>query len=327
MNAIVVTKFGGPNVLEYLKVEKPVPSLQQVLIKVEATSVNFADIKARYGEYHGAGKPPFIPGLDATGVIEKVGQDVEGLKVGQRVIAFPKNGSYAQYIVADENLTFVIPSEIDFATAAACPIVSFTSYKLLKNVAQIKKGETVVIHAAAGGVGTTAIQIAKILGAASVIGIVGSESKKLVALKAGADHVISYVDGDFSKKVKELTNGVGADIILDSIAGKVTEQSLNCLAKYGRLIVFGNASGEGALVRTTDLHSSCRSVLGFSLGTTRNVRPYLLKDTAKHIFQYLLEKRLNIEIGHRFFLQEATSAHRLLEERKSTGKILLEVKS
>lgn len=325
MKAIVVTKFGGPNVMEYLNVEKPVLHSNQVLIRVEITSLNFADIKARYGDYHGASKPPFIPGLDAAGVVEEVGSDVIDFKVGQRVIAFPKNGSYAEYIVADENLTFVIPDGIDFATAAACPIVSFTSYKLLANVAAIKEGETVVIHAAAGGIGTTATQIAKILGAICVIGVVGKETKKHVALKAGADHVISYDDGDFSKKVNELTNGKGADIILDSISGKVTEQSLNCLAKYGRLVVFGNASGEGALVRTTDLHSTCRSVLGFSFGTTRNVRPHLLKDTAKYVFQYLVEKRLNIEIGHRFSIEEAAKAHSIVEERKSTGKILLDV--
>ena len=162
---------------------------------------------------------------------------------GQRVIAFPQNGSYAEYVVANENLTFALPDEVDFQTAAACPIVSFTSYNLLANVARLQQGESVLIHAAAGGIGTTAIQLAKLLGAGTVIGTVGSEEKK-IALDAGADYVIGHQDEDFVEKVNELTNGEGVDVILDSISGTVSERSLKCLAYYGRLIHFGNASGE-----------------------------------------------------------------------------------
>ncbi|MEC2480116.1 zinc-binding alcohol dehydrogenase family protein, partial [Bacillus cereus] len=162
MKAIVVTSFGGPEVMKYTDLDIPAISEDQVLIRVVATSVNFADIKLRYGK-KGNKALPFIPGIDATGIVERVGSHVKNIHPGQRVIAFPQNGSYAEYVVANENLTFVLPHEVDFQTAAACPIISFTSYNLLANVARPQQGESVLIHAAAGGIGTTAIQLAKLL--------------------------------------------------------------------------------------------------------------------------------------------------------------------
>ncbi len=268
MKAIVVTSFGGPEVMKYTDLDIPAISEDQVLIRVVATSVNFADIKSRYGK-KGNKALPFIPGIDATGIVERVGSHVKNIHPGQRVIAFPQNGSYAEYVVANENLTFVLPHEVDFQAAAACPIVSFTSYNLLANVARIQKGESVLIHAAAGGIGTTAIQLAKLLGARTVIGTIGSETKRKIALDAGADYVICHQTEDFVEKVNELTNGEGVNIILDSISGTVSERSLNCLAFYGRLVHFGNASGEIGNFQTKDLHASCRSILGFSFGTTQ----------------------------------------------------------
>ena len=325
MKAVVINEFGGPEVLKYIEVDTPTIESNQVLIRVDATSVNFADIMTRQGKFHAAGKPPIIPGMDATGVITEVGSDVQNLKVGQRVIAFPKTGSYAEYIVADENLAFVLPENVDYRKAAASPLVSFTSYKLLADVGRLVQGESVLIHAAAGGIGTTAIQLAKILGASRVIGTVGSESKISTALEAGADHVINYEQEDFVEKVNDLTGGKGVDVILDSIGGKVAEKSLDCLAMYGRLVNFGNASGEIGQVKTVDLHSSCRAVLGFSLGTTRNNRPELLRETAERVLEYLADGRLDIKIGNTFSIEEASEAHRLIESRQSVGKIVLEV--
>lgn len=324
MKAIVVTAFGGPEVMKYTDIAIPSISAKQVLIRVVATSVNFADIKSRYGK-KGTGNLPFIPGIDAAGIVEQVGSKVTNIKVGQRVIAFPLNGSYAEYVVADEELTFALPDEIDFETAAACPIVSFTSYKLLADVARLQQGETVLIHAAAGGIGTTAIQLAKILGAGKVIGTVGNEEKKKSALEAGADHVICYKEEDFVHKVNELTNGEGADVILDSISGTVSERSLQCLAFYGRLVHFGNASGDIGTFQTKDLHASCRSILGFSFGTTRKKRPHLLRHTAEQIFPLLSTGSLQLKIGKRFSLQDAGKAHEWVESRQSTGKVLLTV--
>ncbi|HJV45815.1 MAG TPA: NADPH:quinone oxidoreductase family protein [Bacillota bacterium] len=324
MKAVVVSQLGGPEGLKYVEMEKPVPTQHQVLIRVEATSVNFADIKVRYGNYHGAGQPPFIPGLDVAGTVEAVGENVHRIKVGQRVIAFPKAGSYAEYVVADEILTYSISDSLDWDTAAACPIVSFTSYKLLADVARLEKGETVLVHAAAGGVGTTAIQLAKLLGSGTVIGTVGDLAKAEAALEAGADYVISY-DG-FAQSVHEITKGHGVDVVLDSIGGTVSEQSLTCLAMYGRIANFGNASGSAGMISTLDLHSSCRSILGFSLGTTRSKRPQLLQSVADHVFPYLESGQLKMKIGHRFKLSEAAEAHACMERRQHTGKIILTVR-
>ncbi|EXY06478.1 MULTISPECIES: quinone oxidoreductase family protein [Bacillus cereus group] len=305
MKAIVVTSFGGPEVMKYTDLDIPAISEDQVLIRVVATSVNFADIKLRYGKKENKALP-FIPGIDATGIVERVGSHVKNIHPGQRVIAFPQNGSYAEYVVANENLTFVLPHEVDFQTAAACPIVSFTSYNLLANVARLQQGESVLIHAAAGGIGTTAIQLAKLL-------------------EAGADYVICHQDEDFVEKVNELTNGEGVDVILDSISGTVSERSLNCLAYYGRLVHFGNASGEIGNFQTKDLHASCRSILGFSFGNTRKKRPELLQETANEVFRYLRDGRLQIKATKSFPLQNAGKAHEWVESRKSTGKVILTV--
>ncbi|NWK70108.1 quinone oxidoreductase [Bacillus paramycoides] len=326
MKAIVVTSFGGPEVMKYTDVGIPTISENQVLIRIVATSVNFADIKSRYGK-KGNKAFPFIPGIDAAGVVERVGSHVKNIYPGQRVIAFPQNGSYAEYVVANENLTLVLPDEVDFQTAAACPIVSFTSYNLLTNVARLQKDEAVLIHAAAGGIGTTAIQLAKLLGAGKVIGTVGSEAKRKIALDAGADYVICNQNEDFVEKVNDLTNGEGVNVILDSISGTVSERSLDCLAYYGRLVHFGNASGEVGNFRTKDLHASCRSILGFSFGTTRKKRPESLKETANQVFRYLRDGSLLIKATKSFPLQDAGKAHEWVESRQSTGKVILNVQT
>ncbi|AUW94843.1 quinone oxidoreductase [Sulfobacillus thermotolerans] len=327
MKAVVVTAFGGPEVLRVVDVARPDMNSHQVLIKVHATSVNFADIKARYGQYHNTGTPPFIPGLDDAGTIEAVGSEVTRFRPGQRVIAFPANGSYAEYIVVDETLTFALPPEVDWDTAAACPLVSFTSYALLHDVARLKAGEVVFVHAAAGGIGTVATQLAKILGAGMVIGAVSRQEKIAASYAAGADHVICYPTEPFAERVNTLTDGHGADVILDSVAGPITQQSLSCLAPYGRLVVFGNASGEPGIVQTTDLHASCRSVLGYSLGTTRKNHPHLLQVIASQVLPLIAKGRLNVPIGMTVPLADAAIAQQWVENRQSTGKAILKVVS
>lgn len=326
MKAVIIDRFGSVENMKYADVEIPSINSNQLLIRVKTTSVNFADIKARHGN-KGQGKLPFIPGLEASGVIEKVGSEVKSFYVGQRVLAFPHYGSYSEYIAADENLTFAIPEGIDFDIAGACGVVSFLSYKLLADIAKLQEGESVLIHSASGGVGTTAIQVAKALGAKMVIGTVGNEKKIPVALGAGADHTFCYEQVNFDEKVNDLTGGKGVDVILDSIGGDITGQSIKCLAGFGRLVVFGNSSGKYGHVQTGDLHSSCRSVLGFSLGTTRKERPEILKETAKQVFRLLESGRLDIKISERFPLKDASLAHQLVESRASTGKVLLYVEN
>ncbi|WP_040948852.1 quinone oxidoreductase family protein [Gorillibacterium massiliense] len=326
MKAIIVEQFGSTENMKYVDVEIPSIGPKQVLIRVMTTSVNFADIKARYGN-KGQGKLPFIPGLEASGIVEQVGDEVTSFLPGQRVMAFPHNGSYAEYIVADENLTFAIPDTISFDVAGSCGIVSFLSYKLLADIANLHYGDKVLIHSASGGVGTTAIQVAKALGADTVIGTVGNESKIPVALEAGADHVICYTNENFSQAVNEITEGKGVNIIMDSIGGEITEESMGCLANYGRLVVFGNSSGKYGQLQTSDLHSSCRSVLGFSFSTTRKEQPEILKATSVHVMRMLESEQLKMKISEKLPLKDAALAHQFIESRKSTGKILLSMEN
>ncbi|MGD6815633.1 quinone oxidoreductase family protein [Metabacillus sp. 84] len=324
MKAIVVEEFGSSEHMKYIDVDVPEPDAQEVLIQVEKTSVNFADVKGRYGKK--AAKTPYIPGLDLTGTVIGIGEEVTGFQPGQRVIAFPSGGSYTEYAVADQRLTFAIPDSMDWSAAAAFPLVSFTAYQLLADVARVQPGETVLIHAAAGGIGTTAIQLAKRMGAVQVIGTVGKVEKIKAAYQAGADHVICLESEDFPPVVMESTNGLGADVILDSISGEVSEKSLTCLASFGRLVHFGNAGGEPGRFKTSDLHAGCRSILGFSFGTTRKKRPETLQKTAEKVFALHQEGKLSIQVGSRFPLEEAAAAHELMESRLSTGKILLDVR-
>lgn len=322
MKAIRIEQFGSTEHMKVVDVGIPTITSKQILIAVKSTSVNFGDIKARYGN-KGQKTLPFIPGLEAAGIIEQVGNEVTSLCVGQRVLAFPHDGSYAEYIAADENLTFVIPDTIGFDVAGACGIASFLSYKLLADVAKIQIGDNVLIHSASGGVGTTAIQIARALGANTIIGAVGHEDKFSVSIEAGADYVVCYSDESFPDKVLQLTDGKGVHIVLDSVGGTITERSIQCLCKYGRLVVFGNSSGAYAQLSTDQLHSSCRSILGFSFATTRKEQPESLQDIAREVFRLLESGQLHIKISKKMPLADAAVAHQLIESRQSTGKIVL----
>ncbi|MCM3584517.1 NADPH:quinone oxidoreductase family protein [Mesobacillus maritimus] len=320
MKAVYVSQFGGPEVLEVVDTDIPTVGPSQVLIKVAAASVNFADVKARQGNYHGKGQPPFIPGLDVAGTVTAVGKDVSELHIGDRVISFPREGSYAEYCVADEIVTYPISDEISFDVAAACPVVAVTTYQLLAKVAKLQTGEKVVVHSASGGIGTTAIQMAKILGAGKVIATVGSKEKANVCYQAGADAVLNYRNDTLENEIRSLTDDVGPDVILDPIGGELFEKNLNILAPFGRIVCFG---GESASFQTGNLHKTCRSVLGYSLGTHLKERPETLKSSVLQVLEYVQQKHLKLFIGEKFPLQEAIKAHQWMDSRKSTGKILL----
>lgn len=325
MKGIGLTQFGGPEVLHSVTLDRPVCGEKQILIRTEGVSVNYADLQTRRGTYHAGGTVfPVIPGLDAVGRIEEVGSAVtSGLKPGQRVIAFPHSGTYAEYVTADEALAFPISEDIPLEQAIACPLITFTSAMLLKKIAQLSAGEALVIHAASGGIGTTVIQMARQLGAAKIIGTVGSHRKSGAAMAAGADAVICLAEEDFPQRVLELTGGRGADVILDSLGGTYTNQGMNCLAPYGRMVVFGNASGSYSQLDTKLLHASCRSVRGFSIGSTRKLRPSWFADTAPDVLAAMTSGSIHIPIAASFPLDEAAAAHALLETRTVTGKIIL----
>ncbi|SFV04753.1 quinone oxidoreductase family protein [Alicyclobacillus macrosporangiidus] len=323
MRAVVVSRLGGPDVLQVVEQPVPEPGPGEVRIRVAAASVNFADVKARYGNYHHAGAPPFVPGLDLAGTVDAVGEGVTGLAVGQRVMAFPKGGAYSEYAVAPAVLAYPVPDGVDLETAAALATVGVTAYELLTKVARLQPGETVLVHAAAGGVGTVALQLAKILGAGQVIGTVGSDEKAEHARRYGADVVINYSAGGFADAVLAATDGRGADVILDAVGGPAFADNLRCLARFGRLVVYGNAAGAYGQVDTAELHSTCRSVLGYSMGTTRRFRPEALRASAERVLELVATGRLQVPVCGRYPLERAAEAHTVMENRGTLGKVLL----
>ncbi|MBT2582656.1 zinc-binding dehydrogenase [Planococcus sp. ISL-109] len=325
MKAIIAETPGPPEVLKLQDVPKPKAKDNEVLIKVEAISVNFADIKARIGQYHGvAANQPFTPGLDCAGVIEEVGSAVVGLSVGERVSAFPSSGSYAEYVVASDQLVYKIPETVSFEEAAASLTVGITAFNVLHKVARVQPGESLLIHAAAGGIGTTAIQLAKLAGVSKIYGTVGSGEKMELVTQLGA-RPINYREENFVDVLSEWTGGKGVDVILDTIAGENFERSLEVLAPFGRIVSFGHAN-EGSVpgnVKTDELHSSCRAVLGYSTGTYRKHRPEFLREAHEAISDLLEQQQLTVAITGRYPLAEAAQAHVLMESRKSTGKLVL----
>ena len=321
MKAIIQNEYGDAGVLRYTDLEIPKLGDHECLIKVAFTGVNYADIKARNGNKDKATFPLTL-GLDAAGTVEMTNPN-SPFSIGDRVIAFPKAGSYAEYVVANENLVYKIPASLSFEQAAAMPVVSFLSYMLLHELGQVKKTNTIVIHSAAGGVGSMLVQLAKLFGVQKIIGTVGSLEKVSYVRKLGADLVYTYET--FTDEVLRETDNQGANLIFDSVAGEVTRKSLDCLAFYGTLVQFGNSSGQAGTFTTNDVHSSCRTIKGFSLGTTRKHDPVRLAPVAEKVIELFSSGHISLPIAQVFNLSDAAEAHRLIESRKYEGKVLLKI--
>ena len=321
MKAVIQHEFGDINVLTYTDAIVPEIGENEVLIKVAYTSVNYADIKKRKGNKE-KGNLPSILGLDAAGTIE-VASPESNFKKGERVIAFPKYGSYAEYAVANEKLVFKIPENLSFELAASMPTVSILAYMLLHEIGQVKKTDTIVIHSAAGGVGSMLVQLAKLVGVHKIIGTVGNLNKGDYIKGLGA-HVVCTYDS-FEKEVFKETSNHGANIIFDSVAGEITSKSLECLALYGTLVQFGNSSGKAGHFKTSDVHSSCRNIKGFSLGTTRKHDPERLAPVAKKVLNLFAAEKITLPVARVFNLSDVGLAHKLVESRNYKGKVLMKV--
>lgn len=323
MNGIIVKNFGSSDVLEYSELPDPVPGDDQVLIEVRGASINNADIQARSGKYHLGKNLPYTPGIDVAGVVKSTGPGVKTVKRGDHVIAFPLSGSYSEMAIAEEHLTFVIPPEIDFKVASAIPIVAGTVTHMLTEIVRITPGESLLVHGAGGGVGTTAIQIAKSLGIRQIIGSVGSPRKGEYVKKIGADATIDYENADYPTLVNHLTNGSGVDVILNPIGGSTLERDVQCLAPFGRLISFGKLKDTSAAVSPEILYTTNRSIIGFSFGHYRKLRPDRISQTMKRVITMVKKNQLTMVIDSCFELKEAAAAHHHLESRKAVGKVLL----
>jgi NADPH2:quinone reductase len=324
MHAIVVEGVGDPSVLQWRAVPDPKPGPGQVAIKVKLTSVNFADIQQRRGTGAAVPKMPFTPGLDCMGTIVALGEGVEKLHVGQRVSASPEGGSYAEVVVAREVLTIPVDGTIS-DEAAASPTVLVTAYNLLTLAARLQRGQSVLVHAGAGGVGSVAVQMAKRLGAGTVFATAGGEHKVRIARDCGADIAIDYTKEDFAQVIREATGGKGVDIVLDAVGGDVFAKSLPVLADFGRYCVYGQSSGSPGSLTTDLLHRSNRAILGYSSGHYRRNRADAIRPALEAALKMVADGEVRILEGGRFPLREAAKAHRQVESRASTGRIFLTV--
>ena len=323
MRAITVTRLGGPEVLYYAEVAEPVPEPNQVLLDIRAASVNYADIKARKGVYHLAKPLPFIPGNDCAGVVLQVGREVKSIKVGERVIAFPASGSYAEKAVAESSLTFPIPDALSFPEAAALPVAGGAAMHMLTAVAQLQPGERVLIRGASGGVGSIAVQIARKIGAAAVAATSGRPDKYPFLSSIGVDIILNPGEEDFQQKALAASNGHGFDVILNPFGGSTVSDDLECLAPHGRLLIYGELSGGLIDFSSEMLYNLNRHLLGFSFGHLRKTRPDLVGSTIEKVIKFCLAGNIKCRIQRMMPLQEAAAGQIELEERRVEGKIVL----
>ena len=317
-HAIVARQAGGPEVLTYEDVKRPVPGPGQLLMKVGAAGVNFIDTYKRSGTYK---VPfPFTPGSEAAGTVEAVGDGVTGFVPGDRVATAEGINCYADYALVDEGAALPVPRGLDDLTAAALPLQGITAHYLMNSTFKVEPGHTVLLHAGAGGVGLLLIQLLKARGA-EVITTVSTDAKEQLARGAGADHVLRY-EG-FAERVREITSGTGADVVYDGVGKDTFDGSLAALRVRGMLVLFGAASGPVPPVDPQRLNA------GGSLFLTRPTLGHYLRDAAERrwrsgeVFAAAANGSLKVRIGARYPLVQAAQAHRDLEGRKTTGKVIL----
>lgn len=322
MKAIVAERAGEPEVLRYVDVERRAPRGWEVLIEVEAAGINYADTMRRRDQYLVRQKFPFTPGSEVAGTVVEVGEGVENASEGDRVVTLIDSGGYADFAVAPAASLIPVPENLGFDEAAAVPLQGLTAYHILKTSGALKDGESVLVHAAAGGVGTLAVQMAKLLGAGRVIATAGSPEKLDLARSLGADVLIDYTEEDWPEKVVEATDGEGADVILEMVGAGFPEKNLQCLATFGRMVVFGAASGDRGHLVPGALMNACQSVVGFWLVPITQ-RPDLLVPSLEEILGWIASGDLSLSIGATYPLEKAAEAHADIEGRKTTGKLVL----
>ena len=319
MKAVRIHEFGDLDVLRWEETPVPEPRPHQVLIKVESAGVNYADIMRRKGGYPGPDLPSTL-GLEAAGTIEKLGADVTNLTVGQRVMAMGPQGN-AEYVAVNANLVFPYPETTDPVQAGGMPIVFLTAYHLLKTRGQMQSGDTVLIQAGASGVGTVATQLAKAWGA-RVITTASNQDKLDLSKSLGADIAINYTNDDFESKIQEITDGKGVQLVLECVGGPVLEKSVRCVAAYGRLISYGNASGTPANIPSGDFTSANRTIIGFSMGRSP-VGSLDHKAAMAELFPMITSGKVRLIVDQVLPMAEAAKAHQHLSNRGSKGKVIL----
>src|SRR5262249_5844199 len=320
MKAIQVQKTGGPEVLTLVDLPAPKPKPNEAVVQIAAAGVNFIDVYFREGRY--PSPLPFVDGQEAAGTVSEVGSEVKSLKPGDRVAYTGVIGAYAEYAAVPADRLVRVPDKITDQQAAAAMLQGMTTHYLVKNTHPLTKGETALVHAAAGGVGLLLLQMGREMGA-RMIGTVGNEEKAKLAREAGADEVIIYTQQDFEAETRRLTDGEGVHVVYDGVGQSTFDKGLSVLRPRGHMVLFGGASGPVAPVDPIKLMQK---------GSLSLTRPSLLhyiatreelEQRSSDVFKMIIAGKLKLRIAHVYKLDQAQQAHRDLEGRKTTGKILL----
>ena len=308
--------------VEVREIEKPTPGPGEVLVKVAATSINFPDILLCQGKYQLKLEPPFTPGMDIAGIIEAVGEGVDGFGVGDAVCGGARFGGFAEYAVVAAAGLQRKPEQLSFHEAASYSAAYLTAYVALVRRGRLRAGETLLVHGASGGVGMAAVDVGKLLGA-TVIATGGSDDKLEKVKAYGADHVINTRDG-FREQVKALTDGRGADVIYDPVGGDVFDESVRCIAFDGRLLVIGFTSGRIASVSTNMPLIKGFSVVGVRAGEYGRQFPERGKENVEQIWAWAREEKTRPYVHQTLSLDRTVDGFRALLDRKVVGKLIIE---
>jgi NADPH:quinone reductase len=322
MRAIQISEFGGPEVLKLVELSTPEPGPDEVLLRVTRAGINFADTHTRTNSYVRKASLPLVPGGEVAGVVVSAPAD-SGLNEGQRAIALTGSGGYAEYALAPAAHTFPIPDEVEDTTALAILIQGLTAWHLYRTAGRMAEGESVVVHAAAGGVGSLAVQLGRPLGAGRVIAVASSAEKRKLALDLGADVAIDPDPEGLTERLIEANDGREVDVVFEMAGGETFERSYRALAHFGRLVVCGIASQEPNEVRSGSLLRHSRSVVGFYLFHCLE-RPAMIAEALTDLFARAARGELRVVVGATYSLQDAAQSHIDLRERRTTGKLLLD---
>jgi NADPH:quinone reductase len=322
MRAIQITEFGGPEVMKLVELPTPEPAPGEVLIRVSRAGINFADTHTRTNSYVQKATLPLIPGGEVAGVVEWAPAD-SGLREGERVIALTGSGGYAECATAPRELTFPIPDSLQDATALAILIQGLTAWHLYRTAGRVADGESVVVHSAAGGVGSLAVQLGHPFGASRVIAVASSAEKRELAMKLGADVAVDSAPDGLTERLIEANCGREVDVVFDMAGGETFERSYRALAHFGRIVVCGIASQEPNRISSGSLLRHSRSIVGFYLFHCME-RPSMLSGALADLFARAARGELHAVVGATYPLENAPQSHIDLRERRTTGKLLLD---
>ncbi|HKF74455.1 MAG TPA: NADPH:quinone oxidoreductase family protein [Stellaceae bacterium] len=322
MRAVLCREFGPIERLEVAELPAPAIEPGSVRVAVHAIGVNFADLLVVQGKYQEKPQLPFSPGFEIAGLITELGAGVDGLRVGERVLGTMEHGAYADEAVLPADRVLAIPASMDLATAAGFPVAYGTSHGALDWRARLRAGETLLVLGAAGGVGLTAVEIGKAMGA-TVIAVASGAAKLEVALRQGADHLIDYSRENLRARIKEITGGRGPDVIYDPVGGDAFDQCLRSIAWEGRIIVIGFAGGRISQIPANLVLVKNCDVIGFYWGSYRSHKPAQVRQSFKMLLSWYEAGRLKPHVSHTLDLAHAGRALALLAERKAMGKVVL----